>query len=71
MRADIYTEAGRLSEKKEVRGQPTAETKARACHGSWSRRGALAEQGGAGSSLDRPPLPCQCGSGGVSTVWVI
>jgi hypothetical protein len=44
------------SEKKEVCGQPTAETRARARDGSWSRWGALAEQGEAGSGQrPRPP----------------
>jgi hypothetical protein len=41
--------------KKKVCGQPTADSRARARDGSMSRRGALAEQGEAGSG--RRPLP--------------
>jgi hypothetical protein len=38
--------------------------------GCRSRWGALAEQGEAGSGLGRRPLPCQCGSGAITPVWV-
>jgi hypothetical protein len=50
----VSTTGVHKSEKKEVRGQPTVEVRARARDGSRSRWGALAEQGEVGSGAIAP-----------------
>jgi hypothetical protein len=61
----VSTTGVHKSEIKEVCGQPTVEARARAEQGE-----ALAEQGEAGSARGCRPLPCQCGSGGISPAQV-